>query len=66
VMRGGRRAARKDRAEFDSIGLFWSPARLQINLKLFPHAQPLEQGQQARYACEVRYLSEPTETGESK
>jgi hypothetical protein len=45
--------------EFDSIGLFWSPARQQINLELFPRAVPLGQGQQARYAYEVRYLAEP-------
>ncbi len=45
--------------EFDSIALFWSPARQQINLELFPRAVPLEEGQQARYAYAVRYLAEP-------
>ena len=50
---------RFDPDEFDSVSLWWSPARQQINLELFPRAVTLEQGQQARYAYEVRYLREP-------
>ena len=50
---------RFDPDELDSIALFWSPARQQINLELLPRAVSLERGQQARYAYEVRYLIEP-------
>lgn len=48
-----------DPEEYSSLALFWSPSRQQVNLELFPKVRPLEKGQQARYAYEVRYLKEP-------
>jgi hypothetical protein len=45
--------------EYISMGHFWMPSRLQVNLELIPKPVQLEKGQQARYAYEVRYLKEP-------
>lgn len=45
--------------DYSSMGHFWSPSRLQVNLELFPKIRLLEKGQKAGYAYEVRYLSEP-------
>ena len=50
---------RFDPAEFTTMGLFWSPARQQINLELFSRIISLREGEQASYAYEVRYLDEP-------
>jgi hypothetical protein len=48
-----------DPQDYSSIGFFWSPSRLQVNLELFSKIRSLEKGQKARYAYEVRYLKEP-------
>ena len=50
---------RFDPGQFSSLGLFWSPSRQQINLELLPKVMALEAGQQAGFAYEVRYLTEP-------
>jgi hypothetical protein len=50
---------RFDPQQFSSLGLFWNPSRLQINLEMFPKIMALKKGEQARYAYEVRYLKEP-------
>ena len=39
--------------------LYWSPDRIQINLEMNSRIVPLEQGGQASYAYEVRYLDKP-------
>jgi len=44
--------------DYCSVGQFWNPSRVQINLELFPQVRELEKGQQATFAYEVRYLSE--------
>ncbi|MCC6489267.1 MAG: DUF4838 domain-containing protein [Candidatus Hydrogenedentes bacterium] len=44
---------------YESTDVYWMPSRRQVNLELFPKIVPLEKGQQASYAYEVRYLSEP-------
>lgn len=50
---------RFDPQEYNSMALFWSPSRVQVNLELFSKIRSLAKGQQARYAYEVRYLKEP-------
>ncbi len=49
---------RFDPKDFSALGLFWNPSRQQINLEMISKAAPLEKGQQAGYAYEVRYLKE--------
>ncbi|MBI3119893.1 MAG: DUF4838 domain-containing protein, partial [Candidatus Hydrogenedentes bacterium] len=49
---------RFDPEEYASLGLFWGPSRLQINLEMLPKIVSLAAGQQARYAYEIRYLHE--------
>ena len=48
-------------SEISALGLFWNPSRQQINLEMTSKAVSLEKGQQARYAYEVRYLTEAPE-----
>jgi hypothetical protein len=43
-------------AEFSALGLFWDASRQQINLELSSRVVPLESGETARCAYEVRYL----------
>jgi len=54
---------RFDPKDFSALGLFWNPSRQQINLEMISKTAPLEKGQQARYAYEVRYLKKAPETG---
>ena len=49
---------RFDPKDFSALGLFWNPSRQQINLEMISKTVPLEKGQQAGYAYEVRYLKE--------
>ncbi len=51
---------------YESLGLFWSPSRRQVNLELFPHLRPLEKGEQMRYGYEVRYLAQPPIQSQSR
>lgn len=53
---------RFDAHAFQALGLFWDPSRQQINLELSSRPVSLTKGQQARYAYEVRYLSDPPAT----
>jgi hypothetical protein len=46
-------------ADFSTLGLFWNASRQQINLEMSSRTVPLEKGQQAGYAYEVRYLNKP-------
>ena len=45
--------------DYESLVLYWSPDRIQINLEMNTRIVPLEQGGQASYAYEVRYLDKP-------
>lgn len=47
---------------FATLGAFWNPSRVQINLEMFPKIRTLEKGQQAHYAYEVRYLDNAPRT----
>ena len=50
---------RFDPADFESLALFWSPGRRQVNLEMNSRVVALEPGEQAGYAYEVRYLDAP-------
>ncbi|NIA15606.1 MAG: DUF4838 domain-containing protein [Nitrospiraceae bacterium] len=45
--------------DFDTLSLFWSPDRIEINLEMNSRIVSLEEGEQGRYAYEVRYLDKP-------
>ena len=53
---------RFDPQQFKALGTYWAPSRFQINLELQTPAIPLEKGQQAGYAYEIRYLDKPPVT----
>ncbi len=47
---------------FESLNLFWSPERIQINLEMTPNVKRLQAGEQSKYAYEVRYLNKAPDT----
>ena len=44
---------------YESLALYWSPDRIQINLDMNSRIVSLKQGEQARCSYEVRYLDAP-------